>query len=188
VADVNKRFLAQLVGDSQVVVLAFVPPPGAAAIPGGAGAAPGAGALPGAGAGVPNALRRQLLQQEIRALGDALDGKRGNPVEDLKRFEAKRRELAQLELAMLAAGEPVPRAPARMGLAAPGAAPEAGPPTPAGWPYKLFVLDRRSGLLVDDRDLGPIRDPIDPTQAVFLDNRLVFSTGSATIVIPGSRR
>ncbi|MCX5659180.1 MAG: hypothetical protein NTW19_05585 [Planctomycetota bacterium] len=60
----------------------------------------------------------------------------------------------------------------------------AAPPGP--WVYKLYVLDRYSGVLVEERDLTPLSEAIDPAHAVFLDNRVVLTAGDSTVVIPGA--
>lgn len=59
-------------------------------------------------------------------------------------------------------------------------------PVPAQWVYKLYVLDRYSGALIEDRDLTPLPEAIDVTRALFLDNRIVLTAGDATVVIPGA--
>jgi len=55
-----------------------------------------------------------------------------------------------------------------------------------GWFYTLYLLDRESGVVRDERALGPIPQPIRAGEAVFLRDRLVLSAGSNTIILPGS--
>lgn len=52
--------------------------------------------------------------------------------------------------------------------------------------YTLYLLNRESGAILGGYPLGPLPGPINPDRAVFLDDRLIFSTGSTTLVIPGS--
>ena len=73
--------------------------------------------------------------------------------------------------------EPEPERPARGGREGDGA---------SGWLYRLYLLDRPTGRIVDQRDLGPMTEPIDAARAVVLDNHLILSTATKTIVIPGS--
>jgi hypothetical protein len=41
-------------------------------------------------------------------------------------------------------------------------------------------------VLVEERDLGPVRDPLDPARGAFLENRLLFTTHNATVAVPGA--
>lgn len=61
-------------------------------------------------------------------------------------------------------------------------------PQGEGWSYYLYLLDRQGGAVIQDHELGPIHEVIDGTNAAFVDNRLVFTTESTTIVIPGAPR
>lgn len=53
------------------------------------------------------------------------------------------------------------------------------------WRYRLYVLDRRHGLIVHQRDLPPLETPLRSGHALLLDNHLVLSTGSRVIAISG---
>jgi hypothetical protein len=59
-------------------------------------------------------------------------------------------------------------------------------PPPGGWVYELLFLDRQSGVLTHQQPLAPLPTMLDPTRSVFLNNCLVLSTSSSTIVIPGA--
>ncbi|MEX0655380.1 MAG: PQQ-binding-like beta-propeller repeat protein [Phycisphaeraceae bacterium] len=52
--------------------------------------------------------------------------------------------------------------------------------------YRLFTVDRRTGRLVAERKLGPMPQPLDAAAALLLDNHLVYTMGTQTLVIPGS--
>ncbi len=54
------------------------------------------------------------------------------------------------------------------------------------WVYRLYLLDRQNGLLSWQRDLPPLPAPLNASDAMFLQNRLVLPTDSFTVVIPGS--
>ncbi len=51
--------------------------------------------------------------------------------------------------------------------------------------YSLFVLDRENGAILHDQKIEPRNMPIDSQRAVLLDNRVVLSTGTGLIVVPG---
>ncbi len=81
---------------------------------------------------------------------------------------------AHLEIELPHRPGPVVREPAPVGAA------------PDGWRYRLYLLDRHGGSIVSQCALGPIPEHLAPDAAVFLDNRLVFTTPTYTIVIPGA--
>ncbi|MDP6057668.1 MAG: hypothetical protein QGH33_02195, partial [Pirellulaceae bacterium] len=61
------------------------------------------------------------------------------------------------------------------------------PPNPVNrWVYRLYLLDRRHGMIRWQRDLPPLPGPLQAEDAMFLDNRLVLPTESFTVLIPGS--
>ena len=51
-------------------------------------------------------------------------------------------------------------------------------------PYVIYMLDRKSGIMVAEYALGPMTEPIQPDDALMLDHRIVLGTENATIVIP----
>lgn len=55
------------------------------------------------------------------------------------------------------------------------------PPT-----YSLTVMDRGGGRIIEEHILEDLPLPIDPSRAVAIDNALLFSTPTDTIVIPGA--
>ena len=50
--------------------------------------------------------------------------------------------------------------------------------------YHVYLLNRVTGVIVDEYTLGPLSQPVPPYAAMFLDNRIVLGTDHATIVIP----
>ncbi len=54
--------------------------------------------------------------------------------------------------------------------------------------YKLYVLDRITGVVREERDITGLTDPIDSRHATFLDNRLVMTAGEVTLVVPGASK
>jgi hypothetical protein len=60
------------------------------------------------------------------------------------------------------------------------------PATADGWVYKLYTLDRHTGVLLDERTLGPMREAIDAGRVIMLDQNLILATSSSTIVVPGA--
>jgi len=61
-------------------------------------------------------------------------------------------------------------------------------PNPDPLLYRVLLLDRQGGAIGHQYTFGPISEPIDPEHTVFLDNKLLLTTGSRTIVIPGSAK
>ncbi len=55
-----------------------------------------------------------------------------------------------------------------------------------GASYALYLIDRQTGVIRQQHTLGPIPGGIDPGNAVLLHERIVLSTQSKTIVIPGN--
>ena len=53
--------------------------------------------------------------------------------------------------------------------------------------HTLYVLNREHGTLIEQHDLGPIAEPIDPNRAVVLEDLLILSTASITIAIPPNK-
>ena len=54
--------------------------------------------------------------------------------------------------------------------------------------HTVYLLDRRGGGIVGQWPLDPLNAPLDLQRAVLLDNRIVLSTNSSLIVVPGSRQ
>lgn len=173
--DADSKYLwRQLVGEKHVVLLNIVSGP-AAPWPrpsSGAGFAPPA--TPNAAAQQPAGGNAQLNQQDLQdamrvaALRGEARIERGG-VQIVVKMDNGKALLQERQLV-----EVRPR--------------DAAVPNPAGAEgsrYGLYILDRRTGAVVDQRDLGPVRDPLEPV-AQFLDNAILLGTGNATIVIRGA--
>ncbi|MFA9477858.1 PQQ-binding-like beta-propeller repeat protein [Phycisphaerales bacterium AB-hyl4] len=52
--------------------------------------------------------------------------------------------------------------------------------------YRLFILERTTGRLIDDRPLGPLPARLESGPAMLLDNHLVFDLHDRTLIIPGA--
>ncbi len=70
-----------------------------------------------------------------------------------------------------------------------------GPVQPAGeangqkgWTYKLYFLNRQTGIITHEQTLGPLRDALDPARSVFLDNALVLGTRTAVMIFSGEQK
>ena len=49
--------------------------------------------------------------------------------------------------------------------------------------YRIYVLDRQTGVIQYERAIGPLPSPINGVHAAVLDHRLVVTIDGATIVI-----
>ncbi|MCC6579710.1 MAG: PQQ-binding-like beta-propeller repeat protein [Phycisphaeraceae bacterium] len=73
---------------------------------------------------------------------------------------------------------------------APAVARNVAPPAalaPQPLHYRLYALDRRTGILVDQRDLGPLSQTLDPAACLALHHHLVLSAEQTVILIPDSQ-
>ena len=53
------------------------------------------------------------------------------------------------------------------------------------WVYRLYLLDRVGGMIVHEQGLEALQTAVIGSESVLLDDHLVLSTDSFTIVIPG---
>jgi len=52
--------------------------------------------------------------------------------------------------------------------------------------YRLFILDRKTGCLLDERVVGPLRERLLGRSTQAMNDRILLTTSSHTIVIPTS--
>lgn len=55
-----------------------------------------------------------------------------------------------------------------------------------GHSYRLYMLDRRNGMILRQQRLGPIPELVDPALCILLNNRLIMGTAGHTIIVPGA--
>lgn len=53
------------------------------------------------------------------------------------------------------------------------------------WSYRMYLINRKDGRIMEERNIGPLEQAITSHNAVLLDNRLLLSTKGSTIIIPG---
>lgn len=58
---------------------------------------------------------------------------------------------------------------------------------PGGWAYRLFILDRKGGAVLEERTVGPLQERLISRSAALLDGMIVLSTATHSIVIPAGK-
>lgn len=56
------------------------------------------------------------------------------------------------------------------------------------WYYRLFLLDRQSGMILAESDLPLLAQPLQRGSGLMLDHAMVVSTNDTSIIIPGRRK
>lgn len=125
---------------------------------------------------VADAEQAQVQRAEVRRFDTARRGMRDD--EEAELVEAIRRAVAERQQ-MAPQNQPVP-----VQLAQADADPADA--QPAGYTYTLYLMHRDGGLMVVETSLPVLAVPLDPTNAVFIRDRIVLTTSRQTIVIPSA--